>query len=127
MSKKPFIFMLMMIVAAGLALAQTGRTAKPDNLGEKTAWVARSLAEMKTVKAGMTRGELLRVFREEGGLSTATRRTYAYRDCVYIKTDVEFSPATPRRDPDGADRPVEADADVIASISKPYLDWPIAD
>jgi hypothetical protein len=39
------------------------------------------MKEMQTVKVGMTRKDLLRVFVIEGGLSTGLRRTYAYRNC----------------------------------------------
>src|SRR5689334_20998959 len=57
---------------------------------EHTEWVARSLKEIETVKVGMTRADVQRVFNEEGGLSTLTSRRYVYRDCPYIKVDVEF-------------------------------------
>ena len=39
---------------------------------EHTEWVAKSLKEIETVKPGMTREDLLRVFRDEGGISTRT-------------------------------------------------------
>src|SRR5579883_2073817 len=55
-----------------------------------TEWVAKSLKEMQTIKVGMTRGDLLKVFSEEGGISTRTQRQYAYRECPYIKVRVEF-------------------------------------
>ena len=94
----------------------------------QTEWVAHSLREMQTVKVGMTRADLLKVFTAEGGLSTGLGRTYAYRDCPYIKVDVEFEPAgRPERDRDGRVTLREANEDVIKKISKPYLDWPILD
>jgi len=75
------------------------------------------LREMSTIKVGMTRRELSTVFTTEGGLSTASQRTYVYRHCPYIKVDVEFEPVGPR----------EADEDVIARMSKPYLAWSVMD
>src|SRR6185503_6398359 len=72
-------------------------------------WVAEALKEMQTVHAGMTRGELLRVFEEEGGLSTVRSRTYVSRQCPYFKVDLEFKPA-------GDD---ESPKDRIAKISRP--------
>src|SRR5882724_5816733 len=59
---------------------------------EHTEWIAKSLKEIESVKVGMTRVDLLRVFKEEGGISTRTWRRYVYRDCPYIKVDVEFEP-----------------------------------
>lgn len=81
-------------------------------------WVAQAIKAMQTVKVGMTRAQLERVFVTEGGASTTTARTYVYRDCPYFKVDVEFEPNTtnPARE-----------NDKITRISKPYLDWPVND
>ena len=75
------------------------------------------LREMSTIKVGMTRRELGTVFTTEGGLSTASQRTYVYRQCPYVKVDVEFEPVGSR----------EADEDIIARISRPYLAWSVID
>ena len=75
------------------------------------------LREMSMIKVGMTRRELSTVFTTEGGLSTASQRTYVYRQCPYIKVDVEFEPLGSR----------EADEDVVARISRPYLAWSVMD
>jgi hypothetical protein len=60
---------------------------------EHTEWIAKSLREIESIKVGMMRADLLSVFNQEGGISTRTRRRYAYRDCPYIKVDVEFEVA----------------------------------
>lgn len=82
--------------------------------------VAKVLKECQTIKPGMTRAELSNVFSTEGGLSTSTRRTYVYRDCPYIKVDIHFAPSAPKPD-------VEKPTDIVTKISKPYLDWNVAD
>jgi hypothetical protein len=89
---------------------------------EHTEWIEKSLKEIETVKVGMTRADLLRVFKEEGGISTRTWRRYVYRDCPYIKVDVEFEPA-------GAldNKVSEGPSDKISKISKPFLEWSILD
>src|SRR5207245_8042386 len=51
---------------------------------EQTRWITASLKEMESIKAGMTRAELLKVFREEGGISNRTRRRYVYQRRPYI-------------------------------------------
>ena len=92
---------------------------------EKTEWIADTLKEIQKIKIGMTREDLLKVFSTEGGLSTPFNRTYVYRECPYIKVDVEFEPVG-RRDSQGGVTE-EANDDVIKKISRPYLEWGIID
>ena len=95
---------------------------------KQTEWIVNSLKEMQKIKVGMTRADLLKVFTTEGGLSTGLDRTYVYRECPYIKVDVEFEPVgRPARDGEGRVTLVETDEDVIKKISKPYLDWSVLD
>jgi hypothetical protein len=63
---------------------------------QQTLWVLKVMNEIGTVRAGMTRKELLKVFKEEGGISTRTHRTYAYKGCPYIKVNAVFSSVTRR-------------------------------
>ena len=60
---------------------------------EQARWIVGNLPEMESIKIGMTRKELLKVFMEEGGLSTRQWRQYVYRRCGYVKVEVEFAPA----------------------------------
>ena len=85
-------------------------------------WVSKSLGEMNKVKVGMTRGDLLKVFRGEGGLSTRTQRTYVYKECLYFKVNVKFEPVGEVYERHG----VSPD-DKIVEISKPYIDYSILD
>src|SRR5262249_45938197 len=78
-------------------------------------WVSNVLAWIATIKPGMTRSDLLRVFTTEGGLSTRTRRTYVLKQCRTIKVDVEFAISG------------NEDEDKITQISKPYIDYGIYD
>ena len=80
--------------------------------------MANVLKECQTIKPGMTRAELSKVFTTEGGLSTAEHQTYVYRGCPYIKVDVDFTVSDPKQ---------ERPTDTIAKISKPYLEWSIGD
>ena len=116
------LLFLLLLTAAPLS-AQS-----PQRQQEQTKWIADSLIEIKTIKVGMTRADLLKVFTTEGGLSTGLNRTYVYRKCPYIKVDVEFEPVgRPARDAKGRVTLSEADEDVIKTISKPYLDWMVLD
>ena len=95
---------------------------------ERTEWIAKVLRDVRTIKIGMTRGQMRKVFGEEGGLSTTSRRTYVYLGCPYIKVDFEFEPKGPEiKDVDAEYSRPESDLDVIKKMSKPYLEFSIMD
>ena len=83
-----------------------------------TKWIAKSLMEMQTIKVGMTRAQLLKVFTTEGGVSSRQWRRYVYRECPYIKVDVQFRPVGKSNYPHAQSR-----NDVITKISQPFLEW----
>jgi hypothetical protein len=92
------------------------------------AWVADVLKRMQTIKPGMTRKSLLRVFTTEGGLSTGLQRTFVSRDCPYFKVDVEFQAVgRPNRDENGRVTLVEGNEDIILKASTPYLQFSVMD
>lgn len=109
----------LIIVVSAAAIWSPSKSATTD---EHTEWIAKSLKEIETVKAGMTRADLLKVFKEEGGISTRTWRRYVYRDCPYIKVDVEFEPVGELEN-----KVSESPSDKIVKISKPFLEWSIMD
>lgn len=110
------------VVAAGKT-SQLSTTRSEAIVSDNTKWIAAALREMQTIKKGNTRADLLKVFREEGGLSNRTQRRYTYRDCPYIKADVTFEPVG---EPD-AKVGQESSKDIIGSISQPFLEWSIMD
>jgi hypothetical protein len=112
--------LVLLAFLACLALGQTPSANTSPYDSEHTRWIIASLKEMQTVKVGMNRGELLKVFTTEGGLSTRQQRRYVYRDCPYIKVDVEFASIE-----DG--QQVERPEDRIIKISKPFLEFGIND
>ena len=123
------VIVLFVVSVFGLVLTVSAQSSQsPPEAQEQTAWVAQSLKEMQTVKAGMTRADLLKVFTTEGGLSTGLNRTFVYRKCRLIKVDVEFEPiGRPARDDKGRVTLIEANEDVIRKVSKPYLEWGVLD
>ena len=73
------------------------------------------------LKPGMTRADVLRNFTTEGGLYSRAWNHYVYKGCPYIKIDITFEvPASA-----GADS--ELASDRIATVSKLYLEYSIAD
>jgi len=88
---------------------------------EQARWIVANLPELQSIKVGMTRGDLLKVFKEEGGLSARTWQRYVYPRCGYVKVDVEFVPAS---NPDSLEPSLN---DRIIKISKPFLELAIMD
>jgi len=89
---------------------------------EHTQWIASVLRSVQTMKPGMTREQLLKVFTIEGGASNRLHRTYVYKRCPYIKVNVEFIPVG---NPDN--RSTEMPGDKIRSISRPFLQYAVVD
>jgi hypothetical protein len=95
---------------------------------EHDVWVGHALEKIERIKPGMTRDDLLKVFRTEGGFATGLHRTFVSRDCGYFKVDVEFrTVGRPDRNSDGRVTLEERPADVIVKISRPYLEFSITD
>lgn len=83
---------------------------------------------MGATKPGMTRQELLKIFTTEGGISTGLHRTFVSRDCSYFKVDVDFKAVgRPHSDKDGRVTLVEDKRDIIAKVSRPYVQFSVFD
>ena len=104
----------------------TNKTLTAQNSGDshemRLRWIESVIRESDTIKVGMTRNDLLKVFKKEGGISDPESRTYAYHNNSYIKVDVKFK--TINKDPRSLTENAE---DVITHISAPYLQLSIAD
>jgi hypothetical protein len=74
-----------------------------------------------SLHTGMTRADILKDFRTEGGISSRRSNHYVYKRCPYIKIDVTFLLAP------GESLTKEAATDKIATVSRPYLEFSIAD
>ena len=111
-----FVFLCILSVSA---IAQSEPPQTPSQIErDHTAWIAGALNAMQTIKVGMTRSDLVKLFTTEGGLSTTSRRTYVYRQCPYIKVDVKFAASS---------RDGELPTDKIVEVSRPYLAWSVMD
>jgi hypothetical protein len=80
---------------------------------------------MLTIEPGMSRDQLMKVFTTEGGLSTARQRTFVSRDCSFFKVDVTFHRALDNKPNNNWLQ--ELPSDLIASISRPYLQFSVMD
>jgi hypothetical protein len=121
--------MFMLVIGVMIGGFQADAQSSQGRIAEDhISWVGHVLKRMQTIKPGMTRRELLTVFRTEGGWSVGLRRTFVSRDCSFFKVDVEFDAVgMPNRDRGGRVTLVEDNRDIILEISQPYLQFPFAD
>jgi hypothetical protein len=111
-----FVFVCILSVSP---MAQSDPPQTPSQIeGEHTTWIAGALKSMQTIKVGMMRLDLVKLFTTEGGLSTTSQRTYVYRQCPYIKVDVKFAASS---------LVGELPTDKIVEVSRPYLAWSVMD
>lgn len=121
--------LLSVVAICGSSLVQpTARAMQDSCLQVHDDWVRDSLIKMDSVRPGMTREQVMKVFTTEGGLSNGLRRTFVSRDCSYFKIDVEFKAVgRPDRDSDGRVTLEEDSRDIIVRVSLPYLQFAIGD
>ncbi len=136
----PGLFIAILVVSSGMGVSLSQNLAaaggqSPQGLDKKTTpariqssvidqehtkWIDKVMRTIQTIKPGMVRGDLKKMFAEEGGLSARRQRKYVYKTCPYIKVDVEFAPSD-------NDMSTEKPEDKIVSISRPYLEYSIMD
>ena len=113
---------IVFVIALLIAVTSPAAKQTTDADEEHTKWIAAVMDSITTIKPGMKREDLLKVFTTEGGLSFRLRRTYVYKECPYIKVNVEFEAAA---NPD--DGFTEMPEDRIVKISMPFLQYSVAD
>jgi hypothetical protein len=107
-------FLSLVVISTALTSPLLGQTQHMCQPKDYSHWLQMSLIEIQTVKVGMTRGDLLKLFTPDSGFGTGGR--FRYQKSWMIAIDVTF--ATNNGDPEKAQS-----TDVITSISKPYLDF----
>ena len=122
--------LLSMVVIGGSASLRPTQSASPQPCAQDhEVWLTHLTEKMEAIKPGMTRWDVLKVFRTDGGppiwknvgLPTVLRQTFVSQDSPYFRIDVEFKPV-PRVDGSlGFLR--EDNRDVILRVSKPYLQF----
>jgi hypothetical protein len=117
------------VIPCGSGFVTSVASSPQDSCSEKRdEWVKDTLAKMESIQPGMTREQLMKVFRTEGGLSNGLRRRFVSRECPYFKVDVEFrAVGRPDRDSDGRVTLEEDARDIIVQVSRPYLQFSITD
>src|SRR5882762_10034293 len=110
MIRRFFVLLLLsIIVIGGSVFVRPMQSASSDPCTQDhAAWLKQVLERMETIKPGMTRWDLMQVFRTDGapqrfrmeGTPSVLRETFVSQDCPYFKIVVEFQPpiGPPNRD-----------------------------
>lgn len=90
-----------------ITLGQNQVPSPPKGDWEHTLWIDGTLAAIESIEVGMSHKELDRLFKPEGGFHGREDYVYIYKECPYIKVNVQFTN-------DGK----------LSRISRPYLERP---
>lgn len=86
-------------------------------------WLAKTFRQIESIMPGMHRRDLDSLFRHDGGIQFGpSEDRYVFKACSLIKIDVRFALTAK-----SADAFHENPDDVITSVSKPYLEYPMTD
>jgi len=106
----------LLVLLPSLVSAQTSVSLQSGDDQAHLRWLSETLTSVQAIKAGMTRRDLLTIFKQDGGLQVGPEK-YVYKQCPIIKVDVTFTASDTGDNQD----------DRIKSISKPYLENPFFD
>ena len=105
------------IFIAGLLIVLGVRTYPQDQNNVDKAhqqWLEERYKEATSIKPGMTRSDLLKLFWRDGGFQSATEQRFVLKSCHLIKIEVRFDKYDfANKQPDDSIRIVE--------VSRPYL------
>ena len=105
--------------AIGAGALRSGVTTEDD----QRRWLAERYAEAVSVRPGMSRRDLRRLFRPDGGLQTIPSSRYVLKSCALIKVEVKFALPEGAGRVDFRDENEAADAALkITEVSRPYLE-----
>ena len=80
-------------------------------------WLEERYREAISIKPGMSRADLLKLFDEDGGLQSIPAGRYVLKSCQLIQIEVKFNAQY------GVDYQPMPDKDLkITNVSKPYLE-----
>lgn len=132
MVRRPLMFVSLSILAVVVSASfRPTQSASSGPCLQNGAWLTQIAEKLQSIKPGMTRMDLLRVFQTEGRLpkgASGLLRTFVSRDYPQFRVDVEFKP-TGGSASLGTVNVIspEDNRDIIVKISKPYLQSVSAD
>ena len=113
--------LILLIASLPLMFAMAKSPAAQNSSSGCCQLVHEAMDAAQNIKPGMTRQDVEKRFRKDGGLIFPVETRYTYDECSSIKIDVDFKPS-------GTSGPGNFNpSDVVVRVSKPYLEGPFAD
>jgi hypothetical protein len=122
--KNTIILLAIAGICAGACLLHAADTQDKATQQERVKWVSKCMTELQSVKPGMTRAEVEKKFKMDGGLQGYVTVRYIHPECSYFKIDVKF---LVKRNVEDQGRVVPTPKDKALSVSKPYIENPYYD
>lgn len=114
--------LLLACLASALGAGALGFHAAAEDEAQRR-WLAERYAEAVSVRPGMSRRDLRRLFRPDGGLQTIPSSRYVLKSCGMIKVEVKFDlPEGALREDFSDENELIDDRVKITEVSKPYLE-----
>jgi len=108
------------LLTAGLSVmigALTYSHAQDGSDRARQQWLEEKYTEARSIKPGMSRADLLKLFMEDGGLQSIPATRYVLKGCHLIQIEVKFDTKY------GVNyKPVPDENLKIVEVSKPYLE-----
>ena len=107
---KPSFHIALVLLPLSVVLGISAGCTQPKAAASHGKWLQDRIEETESIKIGMSRANLEKICRKDGGWKLRSPTTYILTSCPLIKLDVTFDGNTN-----------------VATVSKPYLGHPIWD
>ena len=121
-SAKIKILLMILLLAECLTFSGFINFENKQVYGDNCEFIEKSMKEIETIKVGMKRKDLIKIFHQDGGVSAINQPRFVYEKCSFIKIDVKFEPVDKNKK-----FAVDNSEDKIVEISKPYFEHPFYD
>jgi len=115
------VAMLLVMICGFVAVTHSVPRQNPNAQADRCGEFRQALDDYLQIKAGMTRREVQKQFKEDGGIQVRGQTRYVYKKCAYVQVEITFKLAEPGK-------PVESSPDdIVTKVSKPYLAYTTMD
>jgi hypothetical protein len=110
---------LLILVLISIPALERGAQLEPAQ-DSSCALVREALNDYQHIRVGITRNEVERYFKRDGGMQFPDNTRYVYSKCPYLHLDVEFQAK-------GSTEPPFSGEDTVIKTSKLYVDYSVKD
>ena len=114
--KRSTLFIIGLLLLATYSITTHGQGEQEEGHRQ---WLYERYVEATSIKPGMSRADVLRVFREDGGVSPIPATRYVLKSCNMIKIEFEFDTEYRHVYKEKPDAELK-----ITKVSQPYLTYP---